>query len=153
MFQVDGVRGSVVGELVPLEIVPHLLDRIEIRRVSRQILYVEPRKRLLQVIHLAAAVHVAAVHDDDDLATQMLEEFAEEPDDSRRLEEIVEERAEVKAEMLPERRERQSRNQRDFVTLFGFDLQNRRFALGRQGAANEWREQQAALVEENQMGP
>ena len=96
---------------------------------------------------------VAAVPDDDDPTAQVLEQLPHKPGGCDCLEMVIDERAEIQTEMAPFGRKGQCRHQRNFMVVSALVFEDRRLALGGQRATHERREQQTALVDENQMGP
>lgn len=153
LLQFRRVAGGEVRKLVPFQVRPDLLDRVEFRSVRRQQFDLQTRVIGQQLANLGALVHAAAVPDQDDRATQVTQQLANEPSHRRRFEMIVGKRAEVEAQTPSLRRDGQSGDERDLVAMLGPMLKDGSFALGSQGAADQRTEQSAAFVEEDQMGP
>lgn len=152
LFEFGRVVRGEVRHFVPLDVTPDLLDGVELGSIRRQQFDLEARVVGHEFADRFAFVHAASIPDQDHRASKMLQQLANEPGDRGRFEMIVREGAEVETQMSALGRDGQSRDDRDLVAVFGAMLQDGRFALGSQGAADQRAKQRAAFVDEDQMG-
>lgn len=144
------INRCVVGQVRPLQPVPQLLDWVQLGRVAGQRHRFQSRR-----VHKAGggAVHLPAVPNDNDPATEVPQEIAQEGDDVRGLEVAVLERADEQAQPLSARRQREGGHDRHLLPVPATNGEEGRLAARRERAADQRIQQEAALVEENERGP
>lgn len=117
----------------------------------------KPGKILLELTDLRPLVHRATIPDDNHWTTKVPKQLSQKPGNGGVIEVIVDETAEVKSEVPTLGRDGQSADDRNFVpapALMTDSLNNlRRLPFERPRATNQRRQQKAAFVDENQMGP
>ena len=153
VFHFREVVGPEVRELAALDVAPHELDRVEIRRVAGQALDGEPGALRVQVgLHGATLVRRQAIpHEEDAAATELALEIGQEVDEAdvvvaagARLEE------EATAPKVPAKRDREGDG--ELLPVERVD-QDGGLAAGRPRAADRGPLRDAALVLEDNPGP
>ncbi len=134
-----------------LEVVPDELVRVEFGGVAREAIRVEPRMRLEEVLHQRGPVLPAAVPEKDHGTTQMAEQLLKELDDLGRPDVFVPMESGIEGRTSPARRDADGGDGRNFGPVAG-TAQMRRVAPRRPGADHAGDQQEAALIEECQMG-
>lgn len=144
------VERGVVGQVRPLQAVPKLFDRIQLRSIAGQRHRLQPRR-----CHefRGGTVHFPAVPDDDDAAADVVVQIAEEGGDVLGLEVAVLPCAEEQAEAAAAWRERQRGHHRHLLPVPAADGEDGRLAFGSQRATDEGIQQEAGLIDENNGGP
>jgi hypothetical protein len=148
--EVPPVPQQTVGR-VAFEVVPELLRRIECRRISRELLEMQPRMRLAHRVDSRPAVNRAAVPQQDDGSPEMPQERTKEVGHIDRLE-VPWLEAEVQPQMLALGGHREGGQGRDPVML-RVVADEGRMPRGRPGAAAGRNEPKAALIQEGEVGP
>lgn len=97
-------------------------------------------------------VHGAVVPDEDHRPAQVLGQFADEDRDRVGVEVIVGERLEEEVESPGHGGQGKAGDGRDFLALVTLHGEDGCFPSGREGAADEGREEDAGLVDQNDMG-
>jgi hypothetical protein len=131
---------------------PHLLDRIEFRSIRRQPFQMEAWVIRQDTANRGTLVHRAIIPDDNDAATEVLQQVAQE---RRRLhvgDVAVGVGVEVEPQALSTRREGNPGDGRDLLPVSARHAQAERLAAWRQTTTNERIEEDAAFVDQNDMG-
>jgi len=156
-FERLGIRRRVIAQASPFEVTPYALNRIQIRGVCGELFKLQTWEVLQELADGRTLVHRATVPHDDHRAAQVLEKFAHEPGDRGVIEVVVDEAAEVQAETLLFRRQRQGADDRHLVTTStavpNFVEELWSLASQSHGATNQRRQEKAALVDEDNMCP
>lgn len=145
-------RRRVVRERVPLQPAPDLLDRVELRRVGRQFREVEATRPSREGADRPASVGVQPVPDDDGVIARGTKEIAEEVPHPVAIDVLVRRQGEAKSYLPSLRRDHERRDRRGLLTVTAALVEDGGLATRRPGAAHERRREEAALVEENEVG-
>lgn len=146
------IGGCKVCQSAILDVVPHLLDGIEFRSIRRQPFQLEAWVARQDVANRGTLVHRAIIPDDDDPATEMLQQVAQERGRLHVGDVAVGIGVEVEPQALSTRREGNPGNGRDLLPVTAGYAQDERLAAWRQAAAYERIEQNAAFVDQNDVG-
>ncbi len=149
MAEVAEVIGSAIGECM-VRLGPHVLGRIELRGVSREVMDVEPGMVGEERADFAASMDRAAVPEQVAGAPQMPEEVLEERADVETAE-IPWATPEVERDASALRRDRQPATNREAIVTVAV-AHARRLPFGRPGPADVGDEQKATLIDEDEMG-
>ena len=149
-MQFRGVGRGRVGQVAPLEAIPDVLDGVQVRCVAWQRDGLQSRRS----DELGRGVmHFPTVPDHDDAAAEVIEQIAEERDDVFGLEVAVLQRAEVEAELIATRGERQRGHHRHFLPMTTAHEQLWGLTARSQSPPDQRVQQEAALVDEHNGGP
>lgn len=143
-----GVR-SAVGQRV-LRLLPDALIGIELRRIARESVEVEPGMADLQRTKGFAAVDRTVVPDHDHVTAEVPKQFPQERADLR-LANVVREELEVQPESSAARTHGEARDDGDPVAPLAMAKQ-RRVASGRPGAAHARDQEEPRFVDEDEVG-
>ncbi len=141
-----------VGEFAALDVAPHELGRVEVRRVARQALDREPGALTAQVrLHRGALMRWQAIPDQDDSAMAKLPLQVVEELDEGHVVVTARSRLETQTAALEVPPERHGDGDGELLPIEGVD-QDGRLAAGRPGAADRRPLGDAALVLEDDPG-
>src|SRR6516225_12138734 len=90
---------SQIAQPVPFQMGPDLFHGVEFWSIGRQLLQEEARKVLHQPTDLRPTMHRPAVPDEDHVPAQVPQQLANEPGNSRMVETVVGERAEIETQI------------------------------------------------------
>jgi hypothetical protein len=144
------IAGAAIGE-PPLGERPHLLVGVEFRRVGREVLEPEPGDATTQFVNRREAMKSEAIPQHDHRAAQMLQQVGEEATDLGQAD-VVMMPLVVEAEVLPDRADRETGDDRDAVVALPM-AQQRRLAAWRPGAEHGGCQHEARFVYEDEVGP
>ena len=150
LVEFGGVGGGRIGEVAPFDAVPDVLDRIQHGRVAGQGHGLEAGRIEKSC---GGGVDFPAVPNDDEATAEVPQQVPQECDDMRGLKVAVFAGAEVEAEAIATRSQRQRGHHRHFLSVTTADGEDRRLAARGERAADEGVQQEAALVDENNGGP
>jgi hypothetical protein len=136
---------------VAFEVVPHLLDGIQFRRIRGELFHVQPGMGLAHRLDGRAPMNRAAIPEQDDGSPEMPQKRPQERGHIEGLE-VVRLKADVQAQVLAFGRDRQGRQRRNPIVLVIVG-EDRCVPHGRPGPATGRDEQKAALIQESEMGP
>ena len=145
---------QVIGSAIrqgSLEIVPNELVRVELGGVARKEVRLKARVSAQELSRRTALVRSAPVPKQDDGAAQVLEELVEEASDLRRLDVLAAIETGVKGHPPLLRRDADGGDGRDLTPTAGA-AQAGRLAPGRPRPGHVRDQEEAAFVEEDQMG-
>ncbi len=146
------VAGAVVGQGVTLEIRPPVFVGVEFRGVAGQVLQVEsPASPQQQSQHFASVAGQPVPHDKD-CAMEMRQEVAQELDDLLLPDGSVQVEAEIPAQPMTPWRDRQPADRRDPAVVSGSVSYDRGLSTGRPRSTHQGGQQEAGLINEDQMG-
>lgn len=134
-----------------LEVTPDVFIGVELRGIPRETIRVEPRVRLNEIPHQNAPVLPATVPQEDHRATQVAEQLPKKPDDLGRPDGLVTMEPGVQGDASPARRDADRGDGRDLRPVSS-TAQMRRVSPRRPGPDHAGDQQEAALIEERQMG-
>lgn len=129
-----------------------MLNRVELRSVRRQPLNVQARVGGLDGADGITFVVRAVIPDDNHFAAQMPQEFAKEVGGGRGVDVGVGISAEVQAELMGSRRQRQASDRGDLLPTTAWNAQDGRLPARRQSPADQRIEKDAALVDQYDVG-
>lgn len=147
-----GVGGSVVRQGVELHMAPDRFDRVEFRRVSREILAVQPRMAPKEAFHRRGFVDVEIVPDEDDVSTEMAEEVPQEEDHPFGVDIQIGGQGKVKSDPVTPGRDRDDCDDRYLLPVASSLVEDWRLSARCPGSTDQRRQKQPAFVEENEVG-
>ena len=139
-----------VGHGACLEVGPSVFDRIEIRSIGRQERAARSQRLTENPGYLGTAVSLEAVPDHHRTAGKMASQNLEERHYFRDADSTIWMQAEEKRQLVAARWNAQCSDGRDLLMRASPLKQHWRLALGRPAAANQWRHQEATLVNKDQ---
>lgn len=151
LLEVAQILGDAIGQR-PLEMVPHEFIRIELRRVSRERIGMQARMGAEPLFDHGAFMRSPAIPEQDHVAPQVPEQVSEELGHFRGSNVLVGMEPGVQHDAPPFRRDAEGRDRRNLVPVPGA-VQPGSLPPGRPGAGDVRDQQEAALIEEDQMGP
>ncbi len=141
-----------VGENAVLQVFPQVFDGVEFRSVRWQSFERQSREVTLDGANRVAFVHRPAVPHDDHRSAQTPQQAAEEIRRSLLIHKCLGVGRKVQPQMSPPWRDGQCCRGRDPITMAAPSLQHGSLSARRERASNQRREQEAAFVDQNQMG-
>src|SRR3990172_4467552 len=144
------IVGPTVGQQCPSP-VPNPLVRVEFGGVGRQGFQVDSPTAAQQRADGVSLVGAAVVPDYDDEAAQMVEQMAQKIGHLDVIEVGFRQTTEVETEMAAFRADRQSGDEGDLLSPHPVAV-DRRLSAGSPGAPHGWNQQEATLVDEDEMG-
>lgn len=130
---------------------PDVLVRVQLGGVGRKVLDAEAPEAAAQSLDQGSAMDLDAIPEHDEGAAKVAEQLAHERADVGRLEVVARMAPEVESAVVAARAERDGREDRDPVVPLPV-AQRGRVALRCPGAAHRRRQEEAALVEEDEVG-
>src|SRR2546425_8360464 len=124
---------------------------VQVGRIAREGLDVQPRTPGEQGANVGTLVNAAAVPEDDDVPAELAEQGAQEHRDLHMGDVAPRIEMDVEPAAPPPGTHRDGRDRRDFVAAIPMP-DDRRVAAGRPGAPDVRNQQEATFVEEHQMG-
>lgn len=147
--QLREIMSLAIGESL-LGQLPDSLIGVELRRVSREALQVEPRGASAKLTYELASMGISAVPQDDDVPRELPEQPSQEVA-GLELSDVLRVELKVKVEALAAGRDRDPRDGRDSVA--SIEVMNRgRLAHGRPGAGDRGCQLESRLVGEDKVG-
>lgn len=146
---VDIIRPSV-GE-AGLGQTPHAFVRVELGRIGRKVFEVQAGELAAEGADRLAFVNAALVPEHDDVAPEMAEEIAKELERVRTREVLLHEKTPVEAEPAALRTHRDAGDHGDLVPPIAM-ADDRRLPAGRPRLVDARDQQEARLVDEDEMG-
>ena len=140
-----------VGQTPVLHMGPEHLHWIQVGRICRQTLQVQPTKPAQERADERPFVIAAAIPDDDHLAAKMPQQGPQERYDSRRIDIVLGVGAEVEPESASQRGDADCRDRRDLVTMPPEAGKHGSTAFRRPGPANQRVEEEAAFVDQDEV--
>src|SRR5512135_220896 len=148
------IMRDIVAQPRILQPTPHRLHRAEHRRVRRELLQAQPlRHDVLQLRDRVPLVPAAAVPDDHDSPSQLLQQRLQERGRIPGVEVVVDQGPREQTEAIPTRRQPQGGGHRDLLAPPALLGQLRRLAPQSPGATDQGGHHQAALVDQGEVGP
>jgi hypothetical protein len=149
---VEGEEGDV-GEGVVLEERPEVFDGVELGGVGREQLHVPCRSLVEPRLHLLRPVDLEAIPDQNARSRQMTPEQTEELEDLAGSDVAARVKPKVQANPIALWCDGECRQSGDFLMGPGPLQEDRRVAAGRPRATHDRGHQEAAFVEEDEVGP
>ena len=146
-----GVRRGAVGQGIQFHVTPDSLHGIELWCIGRQVLDAEARVALEEAANDDSAMHVEVVPDEDHMAPEMAEQVSEKEDNPLALDIEMRSQGEVKSYPVAPAGYREGADDRDLLPMASLLIEDRSLSARRPGPPHQRREQQAALVEEDEM--
>jgi len=144
------VVGTTVGQS-GLGQLPDMLVWIELRSVGREVFDAQPREPSKQVPDEGPSMDLDAVPEHDDGSTKVVQQRAQEGTDVGRTEVLARQALDVETAVATARAEGHGRDHRNAVMLVPVTHQ-RRLAPQRPGAPHRRRQEEAAFVDEDEVG-
>ena len=150
--ELEDIVGCEVWEFAILQVVPQVFDRIQFRGIRRKSFQSQPRVIMLYLTDGIALVHRTAVPDDGHRTTQMAKKIAKEVSRPFGIDKLLRVAPPIQPEATTARRDRQCGGDRNPVVMRTFDFQDGSFPARRQRASHQRRHQEAAFVDQDDMG-
>lgn len=141
--------GSAIGECV-LRKLPDAFVGVELRGVAREAIEVQSREDATQRSDRVPFVNASIVPDEDDRSTKVPEQVSDKGADLGMLD-VLGVEAVVEAEPPPPGAHEEAGDDRDSIAALPMEEQ-RRLAAWRPGLVHAWNQEEARLVDEDEVG-
>lgn len=145
--QVIDIVGHEVGKRRTLGVAPDGLDRIQVGGVSRQPFHFEPAGTRCVQLSYGRAMHIQAIHDDQEWPAQLPMQLAQIGDALRRADVVIV-NLERDADPPPLRRKAQTADHRETIMSLRGVLHGPH-SLRRPGATIQWSQEKAGFIEKD----
>lgn len=152
IVQVLQLQEGLVGKAMILEVAPHILHRIDFRRIRREPFVAPVLHGTNRLLGLEGFVRTQSIPHQHNRSANMAMQLTQKPDDRRRIEILIRMETKPKREASAIGRNAHGRDGRNLAMGTGSGPHKRRLTTGSPGSANERRHEESAFVDENQPG-
>ena len=150
--QFGHVGGAVVRQAVAFGVAPQRFDRVQVGRVARQGFEKHIASRLHPLLHELRAMSLQVIPDDDQRTAHVPPQLPQERPHLRTLDRFFGVQADIRAQSSPLRRDRNRADGGNLTCMSRSMHELRCFSHGRPGPLDVRRQEQAAFIDEGDVG-
>ena len=150
--EVIGISGPQVRQGIALEVAPEHFYGVEFRRISREEERMDPIGSLEEAGNALGSMRLGAIPDDEERLLELAHEATQKPQDPSSRDIGLRIHGKVKSYPLPSRRGGQCSNHRDFPMATPLMVEDGGLTTWCPGPADQGGQQEAALVDKDDVG-